>query len=251
MKKFLITLFLAVCLLSGSVFADVSVEKLDTCNWQTATTGGTPSLSNLNWSGPIRPLAPIKVFDRQVIRFQIGKFGQLKFLTYPDGRFNYSDQEFELPESITELKEGYQVIGFGEPLKIKGCGATASHGLAGSNYVIEFNAIHLYTGLRQRWQYVFPLKQHNIIIVNYRSVVTGHNTIVGAVGEPGTGDQWYPLETHQYRNTAILIDTNAEATDEVTLPNVDTPYEPDQPPAIKEWGDIDSRYEYRIQRRLR
>lgn len=259
MKKFIAILFVAVCLLVGPVFADVSITSQPDFNWQLATSGGVPSLSSLNWGGPVKPLAPIKVFGKQVAKFQIGKYGQLKFLTYPDGRFNYSDKEFELPESIDKLREGYQIIGFGEPLKIKGCGTNVSHGLAGSNYVITFSAIHLYTGDRQRWQYVFPLKEHNKIIVNYRSVVTGVNTIIGAVGKSGTGDQWVPLENHDYKNKAVEIDTNADAgeelpPDDVVIDEPPVDPDPDIDPVVDwktsySWHNAGDNYEYRLQQR--
>jgi len=219
----------------------INIEAVD-YNWLYMSDSDAPKLSGLNWGAPNIPRAPITVFGRQVDKFMVGKYGQLKFLTYPDGRVKYSDVDSELPETINHLSEGYQVIGFGEPLKVKGCGVTVKHGIGDSNYIIEFNAIHKYTHLRQRFQYVFPLKEHNKIIVNYRSVTTGANTIIGAVANPGTGDQWEPLAYHAYHNTAVMIDT---AVDIETTPTIDPPVVPT--PEEDEWRTVYDGAGYRVQ----
>ena len=202
-------------------------------NYLILLSGSTPPVSNLNWGGPVKPLAAITVFGKQVDKFQIGKYGQLKFLTYPDGQFKYSDVDHDLPGDMDELWEGYQVIGFGQPFAIKGCAARVLHGLSGSNYVINFRVIDKYSNVAQRWQYVFPLAQKNKIIVNYLSVVTSYDTVVGACGAPDDADQWVPLQNHAYKYVAILIDTNASADKEDKPPAVYGPIdEPDEPPVV-------------------
>lgn len=197
------------------------------------------SLSNLNWSGPIKPLLPINVFGKSIKAFQIGKYGQLKFLTHPEkGWFVYSSKEHNLPQSIDKLIEGWQVIGFGEPFRLRGCGVGVYHGTVDGNYVITFDCINLYNNLRQKWQYVISARKYNEIIVNYKSVFTGYKTIVGAIGDPkkNNADSWYPLENHNYRYTALLFNTSPniydEHEDEVIIDKPEPVVEPDIPSEV-------------------
>ena len=221
------------------------------CDWITYFEGEslTTKISSLNWSSPIKPILPITMFGKSISKFQIGKYGQLKFLTYPDGRFKYSDKEFELPESINKLEEGFQIIPFGEPIKIKGCGITVTHGIKGSLYIVNFNALSLYNGSRQQFQVIFDTKKHNEVKVQYKSVLTGYNTIVGAVGESYTGEQWYPLENHKYHNTALLINTNVKV--EKTEPIIEEESIVEDPSFdwTTDWQWEDINYVYRVQRK--
>ena len=220
-------------------------------------------VSNLNWSGSIKPLLPITIFGKSIPAFQIGKYGQLKFMTKLDGRFLYSGADHDLPESMEKLMEGYQIIPFGEPMKIKGCGERVLHGICNGKYIVHFYALGLYSKVKQQFQVVFDPKKHNEVLIQYKSVFTGYNTIVGAICEPGNAEQWYPLENHQYRNKAILINTFAEVGEE--SPSVESPIEKppgvygpiDEPikvaPAENEWSVLykwnDTITEYLIQRR--
>ena len=235
---------------ASSASSAVTIETIDDYTWLNTTSGGSPSISSLSWGGPVRPLLPITMFGKQVDKFQIGKFGQLKFLTYSNGKFKYSDKDCELPESINKLSEGYQILGFGEPVKIKGCGVSVTHGIEGSNYVITFSVIHKYSGDRQKWQYVFPLRHHNKVIIILKSVRTSVNTIIGAIGAPGTGVQWGNLVNYEYHNKALLVDTYAVAAPEPTP-------EPTPEPIVTDWKDIFvwqddvNSYQYRLQRSIK
>ena len=86
--------------------------------------------------------------------------------------------------------------------------------------MIDYSVKGKVSGIRQRYQVTFPAPDK--VVINYQSVVTGPNTIVGIVGAPGDGDQWYPLPNKQYNGTALKMD--------IAGVEVDPPTEASKPP---------------------
>ena len=120
-------------------------------------------------------------------------------------------------------------------------------------YVIDYSVKGKASGIRQRYQVVFLAPDK--VVINYKSVVTGPNTVVGIVGAPGDGDQWYPLANHQYNGTALMIDIAGAGVEPITegqKPPVDD-VKPVESPIINPGTDWtpratweDSLHEYKV-----
>ncbi len=225
----------------------------------------------LGWSAPIALPMPIRAFGKLCTHITLSEYGAIRFLVPKENgrkQFLYGDKN--LPEGIDKVDDGFMLVPWGEPQRLRGCGNSTKLYQVGSVIVIDFETKRDYgEQITFKYQVQFDVRQPNIITVHYHSCVSGFNTFIGLVEKPDTFvslDRILPHASVALRFDSRLDITEEEIEEELpeipyndglpvfpTKPDYDlTPVEDPIIPPIKEWEPaLDDRYEYRIQRRLR
>jgi len=182
-----------------------------------------PRLDPAGYSGPIELPKPVHLFGNDYRFISIGHYGQILL-----GGWRLEVKN--IPTSLSEIREGYLLMPFGEPQVMKACGTRAVMWLHNDIVILDFNVKDLTKKHRYRYQVQIPLREPNKAIFAYQFVTTGLNTIVGAVASPGNFIEWGEMEEEQqYHNVALCCDTMAEDVVPVPEPQPD-PVDPTPEP---------------------
>ena len=226
-------------------------------------TGKTLELSQKpgqGWSAPIQFPARIYQFGGQVQHFSLSEYGAIRCVPHRPDKTAYRDGE--LPASLNDIKGGWIIVPWGEPQILMTCGTVVQMFVANGRVVIDFKTRSVYGRLIYQYQVHFPIKKPNEFEVHYYNCFSGHNTIVGAVAEPGNIANWRIKPEQPYMKKALWFKTrpkSQEAPDPDSIepdpPFPPSPTPPEPEPEPSEWKNLfegkDALNDYRVLRRTR
>ena len=182
----------------------------------------------MGWSAPIKLPEPIRIWKRLCEYIAISDYGAIHFLVQgDDGRTQYLYGDKSLPEDMSDT-DGFILIPWGEPLRLRGCGTHIKMYQSGSVIVIDIEAKS--SRIKYMYQVQFDLRKSNEIELHYYHCLSGYNTFVGLAEKPDNYIDWPLKESQPYHKKALRIDT-------LGVNGGDTHPDPD-PAVTKKWATV-------------
>ena len=154
------------------------------------------------WSPPIKLPLPVRIDGKPCLYVNISEYGAIRLAEAKDGHYTYMSEDGNLPASITEFKDGYCIVPWGELQRLSGCGKSVRIYQRKKVVVIDFVTGSRYNKERYSYRVEFI---DNKVRMYYYHCVSGYDTYVGMVLDPTDSIEWVLKENQPYMKKGLEI----------------------------------------------
>ena len=170
------------------------------------------------WSAPIKLPLPIRINGALCQYVNISAYCGIRFAEAKNGDYHYMPGDRYLPEDLTNLKDGYLLIPWGELQKFS-CGCSVKLWQVGGIVCISFDTKSQVND--RKFMYRVEFGAGSTANVYYYHCVSGYDTVVGAALDPTDTEMWPIKETRPYMKKALKF--TLKKTERLEDPPIPTP----------------------------